>query len=578
MHPLERRPVPEEVKNKKMSVLIPFLNEEKIIVKNTYQVIKDLEDMGLEFEIILIDDGSKDNSYGLLAGEFTGNIRVRIVRNMSNFGKGWALKTGYEYSTGDYVLFLDSDLELSPWHVPNFFNEMVKKNADAVIGSKLHPDSVIDYPLSRKIISLTYYFIIKFLFGLPIMDSQTGIKLFKREALELSLPKVLVKKFAFDIELLIILIKRKKKIVPAPIELRYSRKSFGNIGLETALKTLVDTLSIFFRNFFLNFYDRPMGENRKYSYTIVLFPEKYDQYEKKCLEHFLKIMYEDFRIVLIGKSDMGVKNPRLIFCRSTEEDFNLRLKTAYDKDLIRDDIIIFSTLECFPDERFLFSAGRILSLPDVGSTGGYVTPRPDHTMFEIFSFSVLSSFFLNLNLTYRYKPLNYKEVVELQLNGLFIKKECLSVEKLGGDPGTKLEYSLGSQVRSYGRKITYSPDIILYKKFPENPGELIDYIRVSSRKRAHQFRKNRTLGLTGIRDNFYILSIILLLFISAEIVIPVYFHNILFAVPLILYYFFMLFSRILFFGFIDGPKGFIYLVYLQILYGVSFLSSLFDKL
>lgn len=572
MHPLERHPIPLKIKkNKKLSVLMPFLNEEKAIVKNTHEVVGDLEEMGLtQFEIILIDDGSKDSSYEKLKNEFSEDSRIRVVRNMRNFGKGWALKTGYEYSSGDYVLFLDSDLELSPWHIPNFFNIMQRDDADAVIGSKLHPDSLIDYPLSRRIISLTYYFIIKLLFGLPVMDSQTGIKLFKRAALEPALPKVLVKKFAFDIELLIILIKRKMKIVPAPIELKYSRKSFGNIKIETAVNTLIDTLAIFFRNAFLRFYDRPMGENRKYSYTFVLFPEKYDDYEKRCLQHFLKIMYDNYSVILIGKNDMDTRDPRLKFYMTGAEDFNTRLREASRKDLIKGDIIIFSSLDCFPDERFLFSAGRILSLPGIGSTGGYVIPRPDHTPFEGFAFSILSSFFLNLNLTYRYKPLGYKEVRELQLNGLFIKSECLDTEALEGGPGIKLEHILAGQVRDSGRKIAYSPDIILYKRFPSGPRELLDYILSSSKKRAGQFRHKHN----GLPDNFYIVSVILLLFIAADIIAPFYFHNVIFAAPLILYYLFMFFSRILFLGFREGPKSFICLAWLQIVYGLSFLSGL----
>ncbi len=577
MHPLEKHPIPEKIKNRMISILMPFLNEEKIIVKNTHEVINALEEMGLKFEIILIDDGSKDRSYELLAEEFAFNSKVRIVRNMRNFGKGWALKTGYEYSSGYYVLFLDSDLELSPGHIPNFFREMVKEDADAVIGSKLHPQSVIDYPLTRRIISLSYYFIIRILFGLPVMDSQTGIKLFKREALELSLPKVLVKKFAFDIELLIILVKRKKKIVPAPIELRYSRKNFGNIRFETAMNTLIDTVAIFFRDKVLHFYDRPMGENKKYSYTFVLFPARYDEYEKKSLGHFLKIMYDDYCAVLIGKNDMGVRDQRLKFCKSEADDFNTRLMAAWKKGLITGEIIIFSTLECYPDERFLFSAGRILSIPEIGSTGGYVTPRPEHAPFENFSFSVLSSFFLNLNLAYRYKPLNYMEVGELQLNGLFIKRDCLKMENMSGVQNTKLEYSLGSWVRVCGRKIAYSPDIILYKKFPDSPKELIDYVRTSSSQRARQFRKNRINKRTRIRDNFYILSVLLLIFILADIIAPFYFHNILFAAPLILYYSFMLFCRVLFYGLKDGLKSFIYLAYLQIVYGVRFLAGLIGK-
>jgi hypothetical protein len=271
-------------------------------------------------------------------------------------------------------------------------------------------------------------------------------------------------------------------------------------------------------------------------------------------------MYEDYSVVLIGKSDMGVADRRLKLSGS--------LKDARDKGLVTGEIIIFSTLECYPDERFLFSAGRILSLPEIGSAGGYVIPRPDRTLFENFSFSVLSSFFLNLNLTYRYKPLNFMEVGELQLNGLFIKRECLDMEALADNPRARLEHILGSQVRNSGMKITYSPDIILYKRFPMNPGEMIEFVGKSAEQRARQRTKP---------GNNLMLSLALIFFISAFILAPVIFHNILFAAPVILYYIFMLFCRVLFYGFIEGPVSFLYLACLQVVYGVKFLTGLFEK-
>ena len=240
MHPTEMFDVPQEIrKDKKLSILMPLFNEEKIIVNNVLESLRIMKELDFNFEVVLIDDGSDDNSYELLLQNFRNKPIIKIVRNYQNFGKGWALKTGFEYSNGDYILFLDSDLELSPYHIPNFYKIMLEENADVVIGSKLHKDSLLEYPFKRRVISFIYYSIIKILFGLPVMDSQTGIKLFKRNALEASLPKVLVKKFAFDIELLLVLFKNNYKIVSAPIELKYSRESFGNIKINTIKNTFI---------------------------------------------------------------------------------------------------------------------------------------------------------------------------------------------------------------------------------------------------------------------------------------------------------------------------------------------------
>ncbi len=575
MHPLDRLKIPARMRKKKISILMPFLNEEKIIINNTYTVRRALQEMGLVYEIILIDDGSRDRSYELLTGEFQGRDDIKIVRNLRNFGKGWALKTGYEYSGGEYILFLDSDLELSPWHLPNFLTTMYRENADAVIGSKLHPSSIIDYPLKRRIMSFVYYYIIRLLFGLPVMDTQTGIKLFTRDALEISLPKVLVKKFAFDIELLIILVKHGKRVVPAPIELKFSRTSFGNIRLRTAFSMLIDTLAIFFRDRILGFYDRPMGPNVRYFYSIILLPKHYDSYEKECLKQFLKIGYDNYELIVVGRKSFGIRDPRIRYCRSESDNFNARLRKALIEGPVRGDVLIISTLESYPDERFLFSAGRILSIPGIGSTGGYVIPRPDPQPFESFSYSVLSSFFINFSFSYRYKPINFREVGELQLNGLFIRMECIDINGIPESSDTKLEHTLGLLVRKSGKKIAYSPDIMLYKKFPQNRRELFGSVRDSAYRRAVQFR-NKNQG-AAFADNFYILPAVLLLFVAISIALSAVFRQALYIIPLFFYYLFMLLSRILFYGVRDGLRSFLYLAVLQFSYGISFLGGLFGR-
>ncbi len=578
MHPLEKLPVSEKIrKNKKLSILMPFLNEEKIIVRNTHEVIRVLKELNFNYEIILIDDGSRDNSYKILKKEFSGHPRVKIVRNYHNFGKGWALKTGYEFSTGDYIMFLDSDLELSPYHIPNFFRVMIAEKADAVIGSKLHHDSILTYPLKRRIMSLVYYSVIKLLFGLPVMDSQTGIKLFKREALEMSLPKVLVKHFAFDIELLIVLHKNHKKIAPAPIELKYTRGSFGNIKLNMIIKTFIDTLAVFFRDKILRFYNRPMGQNKQFFYSIILFPQNYDRYEKESLRHFLKIQYNDYEIIYAGKKAPGIRDPRIKFCRTGEESFSLRMIKILKERMIKGDIIVLSALDCYPDERFLFSSGRILSLPHIGATGGYVVLRNRPSSFELLSYSVLSSYFLNLNLNYRYKPLNYKEVNELQLNGLFIKKEYVDIKDLSIKNHLKLEYLLCRQIKKRSKKISYSPDIMLYRKFPQNNKELFGLIIKNALLRARQYREHSQSNRLSLKDGFYILSLFILLLIPASVISAVLLKNILFAVPVLSCYLLMLFTRILFSGFKKGVISFAYLVILQITYGIYFITGLFSK-
>ena len=577
MHPIEYRAVPEYItKSKKLSILMPFLNEEDVIVANTHSVMSMMRELKINYEIILIDDGSTDRSYELLHAEFDKEKRVKLVRNHQNFGKGWVIKTGYEYSTGDYILFLDSDLELSPYHIPNFLRVMDDENADAVIGSKLHQDSILDYPNARRLFSNIYYTMIKILFGLPIMDSQTGIKLFKREVLELSLPRLIVKRFAFDIELLVILHEYKKKIVSAPIELKFSRGAFGKIRLNNIVQIIVDTLSIFYRDKILRFYQRELGENIRYHYTFILFQDTGDEYEKICLERFLDISYDGYDVILTGQTDFGIKHPRLKFIKSADDSYAGRLIEVRDKAKLKTDYIVLSALNAYPDGRFFLSAGRILSLKDVGAAGGYVVLRTNAMPYEILAHSVSKSMFLNANLNYRYRALNPKKVSELQLNGMIIKADYLNSLTPDTSKEMKLEVLLARAVEKNKEIIMYSPDLLLYQRFPESYWEFMEGLQTQVNARLEQIfsgKKDRKL-----KDYKFFISIGVLLFIAASVASVFIFRQSELMIPLYAYYGFLLLSRVVFFGLINGFRSFLLLVWAQLFYGFSLLKGLLVRL
>lgn len=582
-HPTSYRRIPDEIraekgaKTLKLSVLMPYLNEQDIIVENTREVEKAMKDLGIRYEIVLIDDGSTDESYSRLVKAFGGRKDIRLVRNLQNFGKGWALKTGFEFSTGDYVLFLDSDLELSPYHIPNFFRVMNETGADAVIGSKLHEDSLLEYPSLRRVYSTTFYTITRILFGLPVMDTQTGIKLFKREALEVSLPKLIVKKFAFDLELLLLLVKNKKKIEAAPIELKFSRGKFGRIRFKSVINMFIDTLSIFYRDKMLRFYERPLGRNVPYSYTFVLFSDRNDDYEKHSLECFLSIGNPDYRVVLVGKTDFGMKDKRLTFVLSDAESYAARLKQVYAGGKLGGDYVVLSTLNAYPDNRYLMPAGRVLSMEKVGATGGYSVLRRPYSKFEFISNTVIRSFFLNTSLHYRYRAVKMKDVNELQLDGLIVKKSIIDRLNLDAVGGMKLEYAVSMQVQSAGERLVYSPDLMLYKQFPGSMKDLLAYIGRSTRSRAAHWKSKHFSNTSKLFDFKYALSLVLVGLVIATGVLTAVYRNLWFLVPLGAYYLMLWLTRVFFWGFGKGSKSFLTLVVCQLYYGVSFLLALFAR-
>jgi glycosyltransferase involved in cell wall biosynthesis len=235
---------------------MPAFNEADLIPNCIRETSEFLKGIGGErcAELIVVDDGSSDGTYQVARQAITPGEPVQVVRLARNSGKGFALKYGFVFATGDLVAFLDADLDLHPSQIATLYREMQKTNADVVIGSKRHPLSRLDYPRQRKILSSGYYLLVRALFGLPVRDTQAGLKLFKQEVLEQVFPRLLIKRFAFDLELLVNAHHLGYKIVEAPVTLSFQRR-FGRIRWQDVLNISLDTLAVFYRLRILKYYD-----------------------------------------------------------------------------------------------------------------------------------------------------------------------------------------------------------------------------------------------------------------------------------------------------------------------------------
>ena len=241
----------------KVSVLMPAYNEGRHIRENLL-VTRDLfRKAKCNFEIIMVDDGSQDDTYDQASLVAKEDDAIKVIRHLSNHGKGGALHTGFNQASGDFIVFLDSDLDLPPEQLRTLFRIMRDQEADVLIGSKWHPDTKIVYPRRRKIISKIYAFILWLLFRLPLKDTQTGLKIFRYEVLKKVFDRVLCKRFAFDVEVLTNAHRLGYKIVEAPVVINFRRQQrWGKITFKDIFNAGVDTLAIFYRMRILRYYDR----------------------------------------------------------------------------------------------------------------------------------------------------------------------------------------------------------------------------------------------------------------------------------------------------------------------------------
>ena len=244
--------------NGSISVVLPAYNEADCIQENLVELVTTLRRLGYDFEAIVVDDGSSDGTAELAAAIAANLSEVKIFRYEENRGKGQALRCGAALATGQYVVFLDSDLELHPRQLPVLLEILQREHGDVVVGCKNHPGSNVEgYPKLRRLASMSYYLIVKALFGLPIRDTQTGIKVYKKRVLEAVLPRVMVKRFAFDIEFLAIAHRLGYKIVEAPVTLKFARAA-GRITWRDCANVFRETAAIFYRMSILKYYDRPI--------------------------------------------------------------------------------------------------------------------------------------------------------------------------------------------------------------------------------------------------------------------------------------------------------------------------------
>jgi glycosyltransferase involved in cell wall biosynthesis len=238
-------------------VVVPAYREGRRIHDNLKRLVGELDKLNVAYEVVVVSDGNTDAT--VREAERVGSPAVRVFRYPMNIGKGFALSCGVDQSIGDLVTFIDADMELDPANISVFIDLMRSNGCDAVIGSKRHPESRVSYPPFRRFQSWAYQMFTRVLFNLNVRDTQTGLKLFRRQVLQEALPLLAIKKFAFDLELLVVARQLGyRNICEAPIQLDYQFESTVNLG--SAWRVLWDTAAIFYRLRILRYYDRRMAE------------------------------------------------------------------------------------------------------------------------------------------------------------------------------------------------------------------------------------------------------------------------------------------------------------------------------
>ncbi|MFX0205756.1 MAG: glycosyltransferase [Candidatus Hodarchaeota archaeon] len=218
---------------------MPAYNEGKHIADAVRHITKQLNGNGHRFEIIVVDDGSKDDTFGAVNKLNMSNLKA--LRFKRNIGKGFAVKHGLKYAKGDYVLFVDSDMDVRARNIDQYI--VALKDHDLVIASKRHSNSIYDAPLLRRLMSVAFQTLVTILVGVTATDTQSGLKAGRAEPLRRIFHYLAVKKYAFDVEMLTLARLLDYRFIEMPVNI--SLRSW--FSPTEALRMLIDLLGITYR-------------------------------------------------------------------------------------------------------------------------------------------------------------------------------------------------------------------------------------------------------------------------------------------------------------------------------------------
>jgi glycosyltransferase involved in cell wall biosynthesis len=499
-----------------LSIIMPAYGLEKVIAENIEAVCRLLRGQ-IPFEVVPVDDGSRDATAVAIQQEAERHPHeVTPVFVKVNAGKGNALRRGFAASRGSHILLLDGDLDLSPSKISVFFDVMKREEAAIVIGSKRHPDSVVDYPWHRRLASGIYFALVRLLVGLPVTDTQVGMKLFRRDALQWSFDRMLVKAFAFDLEVLSIAHAKGFKVAEAPIHLQFGEK-LGCLSWSNVKQVMKDTLAIFYRLRVLRYYgsvEVAPKQEKPMTVSVVIACPAPSPYLTECLNALAHQTYPHFEVIVLpdGPASLGdYPFPlQVIPTGKTRpaEKRNLGIQKATGE------IVAFLDDDAFPIANWLEHAVKYFTLPDVGGVGGPgVTPPGDPFMAQAGG-CVYANPLVSGNYRYRYVGDRVRSNVDdVPSCNLFVRRETLLAIN-----GYRTDFWPGEDtilcidiVFGQKKRIVYDPWAIVYHHRRPLFGPHLRQIGRYALHRGHFAKRfpSTSLRLSYLIPTFFVLGLLI---------------------------------------------------------------------
>lgn len=514
-----------------LSILLPCYNlGREAIIRNLTHLQTLLENKGFPFCLIPINDGSSDDT-GEAITDFA-NAHPAICTPLlleTNRGKGAALLAGIPTVKTAFALFLDGDLDLDPITLPAFCDIAEETQADCVIGSKRHPLAQVNYPWHRRLFSTLYHALTHRILGPCVSDTQSGMKLFRKSALDYAAGRILVKHFAFDLELLTVLHGGGFTVAEAPVCIPNFGNKLGCLTLSVIYKTLIDTLAITYRARILKYYlslhplhpmqDKTQGPK----FSIIVACPGDSEVLRKLIQALREQTYRNFEVIFLPD--------RLLVRPETNYPFKIMAtggvrpakKRNMGADAATGNILVFIDDDAYPQPDWLaMAAARFTHAAETGTQidaiGGPGLTPPDDPLPAQLSGIVFASPLVSGNFRYRYFIQGtLRRVEDFPSCNLFVRKEAFdAIRGFREDfwPGEDTLLCADLQLKGY--TLWYDPQIVVFHHRRPLFGP---HLRQVGRYALHRGYFARRIGLNSRRISYLLPSLFLLGLLSGPVAI-----------------------------------------------------------
>jgi glycosyltransferase involved in cell wall biosynthesis len=493
--------VPDTAKQPVVSVVTPVFNGAAFIAENVELIRSEFGSSGISYELIVVSDGSVDETVEQAVA--AGHPEVRVFHYDRNLGKGYAVKLGLLAARGRYAGFIDSDLDLHPSELPKFLEAMETEGLDAAIGSKRHPHSQVDYPLRRRVYSWLYQQLIRVLFQLHVRDTQVGIKLFRRELVDAVAPHLLVKRYAFDLELLAVAAGSGfRRIEELPVQLRYGFQGSTGMSPLAIAQALWDTAAIFYRLRILRYYSRRrlvVGDRRAappLRCTVAIIGRS----STEGLDATLSALGRMERPPEVVSTELAA--PR----REGDDITARRLQALQQSDT---DLIAFFQPGTVPATNWLGALLPYFANPHVVAVGGPILPATAGGLRVGATAAVYESRFAAGPVARRHVPGNLRETQDQPLQNLLVRRDtALATDAFGQAARHQDDGDLCRQL-GRGSSVLFTPEAPVLAPMPTLVRPLLRTLHSHGRARGRSLGTGRGAPLSAAAPAAFALAALL---------------------------------------------------------------------